>query len=108
MAGREKEPAPGSRGERAKLIKEAYDKKHGPTTVVDFAAALNVAAHNLGLPELWTGTRFSKIVHGQAPSLDDAACLLQVDPEHRTWDWLARGPQQRHAGAVTKRRAGGQ
>lgn len=107
MGRRTKGPNPESRGWRVQQIKDAYDEKHGKHTVEEFAEKLNAAAVDLGLEPMWNAPRFSKVVHGQEPSLEDAACLLQVDPEHRTWDWLARGPQQRQAGQA-KRRAGGQ
>lgn len=93
---RRRKPVPGSRGERVQKIKEAVERKEGTDlTVDDIADRLNAIAHALGFAGVWSGPRFSKIVHGQEPSLEDAACLIELDPENRTWDWLAIGDVSR-------------
>jgi hypothetical protein len=105
---RRSEPEPGSRGDRVQQIKKAYDKRKGrELTVVEFAAELNAQAQKLSLAKAWSGTRFSKVVHGQDPTLDDAAVLLAIDPEHRTWDWLVFGIRAKASATAGFRRATG-
>ena len=89
---RRRKPVPGSRGERVQEIKEAIDAREGREITVDeMAAKLNAVARGLGLEERWSGPRFSKMVHGQEPALEDAAILIATDPQRRGWDWLVFG-----------------
>lgn len=91
MARRMK-PVAGSRGERVQQIKDAVERKEGrELTVGEIAERLNAIARALNFEERWSGPRFSKMVHGQEPALEDAACLLALDPESRTWNWLVFG-----------------
>lgn len=88
-------PTPGSRGERVQRIKDAIDDQKGrELTVAEVADLLNDAARDFGFEQRWSGPRFSKMVHGQEPALEDAACLLEVDPRKRGWDWLVFGDRR--------------
>lgn len=104
---RKAKPVPGSRGERVQFIKDAVEKReHAQLTVVQIADRLNDVAADLGLEQRWNGPRFSKMVHGQEPALEDAACLVQLDPEERGWDWLVFGRRTRAKKETKERRVG--
>lgn len=101
-------PVPGSRGERVQHIKDAYEAKEGrDLTVEEFADELNKVAKKLGFDPRWSGPRFSKMVHGQEPALEDAAVLLAIDPEGGTWDWLVFGGARKRIPADRFRRVAG-
>jgi hypothetical protein len=107
MARRMK-PVPGSRGERVQQIKDAVEREAGrELTVGEVAGRLNAIAKSLHFEEGWSGPRFSKMVHGQEPSLEDAACLLALDPEHRSWSWLVFGGAPKGISAAMFRKIGG-
>lgn len=73
-------------------IKEAVDQlERRELTVEEMAALLNRAAATVGFEQRWSGPRFSKMIYGQEPALEDAAILLAVDPLKRGWDWFVFG-----------------
>jgi hypothetical protein len=101
-------PVAGSRGERVQQIKDAVEaKERRELTVEEFAARLNAKAKQLGLEERWSGPRFSKMVHGQEPALEDAAVLLAIDPDGGTWEWLVFGGARKRIPADKFRRVAG-
>lgn len=89
----EKEPVPGSRGDRVNQIREALGLKRK-----DFAKVLAAKAVDLQLTEggEWTETRVSRLILGRQPmSLDDAAVVVAVDPHKKAprWGWFVFGDE---------------
>lgn len=83
---------PGSRGERVQQVKEAVEAVEGrEISVEEMAARLNAVATAFGFEPRWSGPRFSKMVHGQEPALEDAAAIVGVDPQKRGWEWFVFG-----------------
>jgi hypothetical protein len=82
-----------SRGLRVQRIQSAAvgpGDTNGP-----FVRLLSAAAERLRVPAKWDNTKLSKIRNGtQDLSLEDVACLEQVDPEHRGWFWIAFGSER--------------
>ncbi len=85
----EKEPTPGTRGYRADQVRRdlGLDRQQFADLLAERAAALGLTSGGK-----WTQTRVSKLILGRQPiSLDDAAVVIDVDPEHRGWDWFVFG-----------------
>ena len=91
----EKEPVPGSRGERVDQIRKALGKSREELADVLAAKARELHVTSGGK---WTPTRVSKLILGRQPiSLDDAAVVVAVDPDEDAprWDWFVFGEELR-------------
>lgn len=85
----EKQPTPGSRGERMDTIRKAMELKRE-----EFAERLARKAETLGLTAggEYTASRVSRLILGRQPlTLDDAAVVMAIAPKGFGWEWFVYG-----------------